>query len=325
VKIENHETVKVSERIVGKNIAALPIGTVVDAKVMKRLGGSDVILDINGKELRAHFKNGAPSGRNLSLVLNERKDGLLFFSLRANNALRLAPFLISDQTAVFSNKVLRYLNAAPDSIFEFNRIAAGVNISGNGLAALFNSVAQRHGNPPWLFVLANYLSLIGMGHEFAVLVDPQGQRRRDGQKKPPDDESAARSGIADIVKEAATEEFIMGTMSQFLTQDAFRGFELPFFNGESYTSLKCLSCEGAWVFQVNFSHIGRIEIMAKKMENVLYVDAFIENAEVLNALKKQEISGPPVFLNFHNLKISVTKLLAIYNAIYDTGRFTIEA
>ena len=326
MKIENHETVRISEKVVGKNISSLPVGSAVDARIIKRLGGNDALLDINGKELRARFQNGAPASRDFSLILNGRKDGLLFFSMRANNGPGLARFLISDQIAAASNKaLLRYLNAAPDSIFEFNRIAAGVDISGKGLAALFDSVAQKQGNPPWLFALANYLSFIGLGRELALLVNPDGRQRREGQKKPSDDGEAAKLEIAGIIEGIEMEELLASVLSGLSEPDAFKGVELPFFDGDGYTALKCISCEGAWVFQVDFSRIGRVEVMARKTEKMLYIDVFTESGEVSDALKKQGNPGTSVVFNFHSLKNSITKMLAIYNVVTNTNRLNIKA
>lgn len=342
MKITNN-TISIRESAFAGSKAAvilkgLSVGDSASAKIIARLSGNEAMINIGGKEMHAIFKNGVPPYNFISLVLDKRQAGQLFFSinnkaehLSALNSL-LKPYTVFKQISSSPAAFQKYLASGGASLFELNRMLIGADkLSGTGLAGIFEALAKK--NIPRLEELVAYINDIMQQDipQVADAISGRSGRQKNGQSQKEKQQNAATELIEEIFSNIDNEDEAVALAAKLmeLTVGDAQAFELPFWDGEKYSSLFCICGEEGWIFNAEFSKIGRVEILAKKTEAHTDVNIYAESASVVEQLETnrkqilEKINSSDVILSFHNFGFLHKKMLALkdelaYTVTFDT-------
>lgn len=356
MKIQAESSIRINEQSkAGQVFKGAKPGTIVEAKILERSANNEALIQINGRQFRAKFQNGLPRSNLLTLVLNERKNGFIFFSLK-NSGLektllsKLTPFLAGPLPKL-SADLYRYLRSSPSGLFELNQIIyrGQGKLAGEGLAALFNAIMRKTGyNPIWLQNLAYYLNdSISKDTLFALIyaitgAAEQERRRKSGHEhqtgqnknqKTENDIKQITETIDNIIKEGVLSDKQNTLITGILDLLAYGenkdgGFELPFFDGIQYAAVKSFSCgDHGWIFQTAFSATGLIEILAKSINSRFSLEIYVENDDLAGTLEKEKkeilrnIGVTNMTISVHKFHKFFSKMLDIKQSIVYTGVF----
>ena len=350
MKIQTNNNITIPEHSkTGQVLQNLKNGTTITAKIVEKFANNEATIQINDKQFRAHFQKGVPMSNILTLVLDGRKNGSLYFSLKDHGIssswiATLKPFLAGPMPEM-SSDIYKYLKSATLSLFELNRIfyKGDTQIAGKGLAALFNAIIHKIGsNPTWLQNLAYYLTESTTGSSLAALIyavsgESEQERRRERENREQNkrhnldnDIKQITESIDNIIREGIFNDsnvFLTELLNLLLDRDE-RGFELPVFNGAEYITLKCLPCGNqSWVFQSIFSVTGMVEILARKINHSFSLDVYVENEQLREMLYKQKkeillnAGVTDVVIQYHTRKVFLEKVFDITASLQQTGVF----
>lgn len=259
----------------GEIFRNLSPGSSVTAGLKEKISSREAVLRAGGREFRAFFQNGVPAGRFLSLVLDARRNGVLYFSIKKEkpenlimNIMKGIPLVknFSSGSAAGGILYLNSLSGSSPSLFELNRILSGAELTGGkGLASVFSGLALENISPSFLHRLAVILAENVMPHGFFHLIQEKtGGRQYDGRKRQREEQGKRIQFIKDdfdnIKAEADRKALLSGILSVFSAlKEKVPCFELPFPEGEIFVPVRCLKNENVWFFQAEFSEAGTVE------------------------------------------------------------------
>ena len=354
MKIESSNIIKVAGRSTGADsIKDLKKGSELTARTIERLGERDALLEIGGKRVRAEFVKGLPSAGSLLLKLEDIKNSLYIFKIVDpygfdESIKRILDFTIFDPKD-FAKNVLHaasgFFSKQPSGIFELS-------------AALLSLIAKSEKREDRMALLLNRLLALGMSHdrvsELSILLsgadlgsktiwallsllgfgdglDRWSSRRG---KKPDELVNDIVSDIDGIGDESRKEEIVRDLVR--ILAEGGRGHpeyqqgELAFFHEGLFYPVRYIGKKNTWVFSIEFSYIGRIDILARDLEAGYYLSIFCEQSDVIRLLFEAQDQlldaiksiNSNIHINFYNMHSSVNKIVEIYsryslNSVFD--------
>lgn len=337
MKIGHVNTLSISENAHSDiKLNEMPVGASVKARITAKTGSNEALLNIRGKEIKAFFQHGVPAYNFLSLVLDKKYGGRLFFSMKqepADSLLfeALKHFLVLSKSGADIASLQKHMSSAGTSLFELNRLVAGIkHFPGMKLVAAFESIAFKYGSPQWLYALSLRIT-DALQPELTWLIrniadnigGGEHQKRRNQQQDEEDKKS-----IAELVEEASEGltdkndfEALVGGLLE-LAESKGSVLELPFWDGEKYMAFRCLKGAVGWIFRADFSGIGAVEILARNLDGAMSMDIY-SSLETAEKLRTQNFGAANITVSCHSFNFLSEKILAFnselaYSRTFDT-------
>jgi len=351
MRIESTNTIRVSGRSgTVDHLAGLQKGAEITARIIDRISGREAVLEIGGKRIHAEFQKGIPAGAVITLKLDDIRDSSLLFKMvdpggRDALARRLMEATIADKGLIQKN-MGGALAKRPAGIFELNALLLGFapkpEKKEDGLARFLAGLLKLGIDRGVVMDLSILLSgarfdtkalqslLIILGFDREKI-----RKWTAGNTGDYDSEIDAIINEIDRLEAGETKETVVRQLIGYATQggDASAEYvtgEIAFSDGDEMRPLRFLGKDDAWVFSVDFSGLGRVEVLARTMVDEYLVSVFCATREALEALKgsADELSkkirsvGSGIQVNFHNTDQAINKIVEIYsyyslNSVFD--------
>jgi hypothetical protein len=133
-------------------------------------------------------------------------------------------------------------------------------------------------------------------------------------------------------------EDIMRELVRFLARHGhdpaeYRRGELALYQDGAFHPIRFIGKANSWIFSIDFSKIGRIDILIKDLPGSCFISIFCPNDGVLEALlesrnellDKFKSEVPPVHINFYNMRNTVNKIVEIYSYYHGNSVFDVKA
>ncbi|TFH39863.1 MAG: hypothetical protein E4G96_08560 [Chrysiogenales bacterium] len=339
-----------SIRIMGKalpaeTLRAIPKGTELPARIVERLGAREAIIELAGNRIRAEFLRGVPPDVSITLRLEDsgknayifklidpavkeelarlvleltflKKDAIGKTALHELNAamskhpagiLQLNALLMGRDLKEFDRGLTRFLGhllrlgmPAP-ALGDLSMLLSGINIGSGAVRALllalgFNETALRR-----------WTSLTGSGHGDAVDSIMKGLEAIDDPEE-----------RVDVMR-----RLVILLNDKREGQPGQEAGEFAIHHDGEFHAVRYLGYGGSWIFNVDFSKIGLIEILAREAGKDYSISIFSENQGVIDALKKSGKNlaencakiHSGIYINFYNTRYSLNKMVEI-NSYY---------
>jgi hypothetical protein len=351
MRIEPTGTIRVSGKSgVFDQLGDIKKGTELPAKIVSRISGREAVLEIGGKRIHAEFQKGVPAGAAITLRLEDIRDNSLFFKLvdpggREAFARRLAEMTIADPGRIQAN-IASALAKHPAGIFELNALLLGLQTrqekKDGGITGLLGLLARLGIDKN----VVSDLSLLLSGsrvdarafQSLMVIIGFDRERFRKWTSGKPESMEAiidaVIEGISGIneneMKEAVLRQLIALLGNSTETPTGYVSGELPFADDDETRPIHYLGKDDAWVFSIDFSAMGRIEVLARKARDGYYLSLFCGKHETLEALRQHEGElkknikniDPDIHINFYNTAKAINKIVEIYsyfslNSVFD--------
>ncbi len=351
MRIESTNTIRVSGRSGAvDHLGGLPKGAEITARIVERISGREAVLEIGGKRIHAEFQKGIPSGAVITLKLDDIKESALLFRMvdpggRDALARRLMETTIADR-ALMQKNMGGALAKRPAGIFELNALLLGLSPKAgkkeDGLTRLLGRLLKLgvdRGAITDLSVLLSGARFDTKAFQSLLLIlgFDRERIRKWTSGKTADYDTVIDAIINEIdrlnageMKETAVRQLIGYATQGGETPAGYVTGELPFDDGDEMRPLRFLGKDEAWVFSVDFSAIGRVEVLARSIGDEYTVSVFCATVEALEALKgsteelakKMKAIGSGIQVNFHNTDQALNKIVEIYsyyslNSVFD--------
>jgi hypothetical protein len=336
-------------RITGRTGNADPIrelqkGSELTARIVERVGKRDAVLEIGGRRVRAEFVRGLPLSESLVLKLESISRGTYIFKIVDQHAAeefigRLAELTIFD-AGDFSGSpphaLAAFLSKQPNGIFELNAFLVGIlakNEKPNDrIATVVNRLMSLGLTLDRALDLSMLLSDAGVGLKIILsllALAGQGGGRAGKQPAKGRDPDEIAGDIADAIEgiedEGRREEFIVDLVNILagLSREpgVYQRGEIAFHRDGSFHPLRYMGGKKSWVFSIEFSVIGRVDILLKDVGPACHISIFCEKNDVVLSFK--ESCGPlldslgminaNIHIDFYNMYNSLNKIVEIYS------------
>jgi hypothetical protein len=346
-------------RIPGKTAAGdafrnIQKGSELPARIIERIGGKEAILEIAGTRIRAEFMKGLPAGSSVTLKLSDVKNNTYMFSMVDPSGRDALTKQVQELTIFpfqqIRNSLLHAVGTAlartPAGILELNALLLGIKPKllkeEDGIARILNRLLKGGVSRKTLSALSFLLPGAGFDRDalrtFLSLLGPDGGMFNTWTSA---GKEAIASSIADMMREIENlpdeglrREIVGRLIAHFAETDeapsGYRSGEFAFWNGEEYSPVRYLGAGESWVFSVDFSNIGRTDLLAKKETTGYSVSVFSETEEASAALRESSgqlmkiLADSPggIYINFHITRQAINKIVEIYshyslNSVFD--------
>jgi len=354
MKIEPSVTVTISGKTAVRSLfKGIREGAEIQARVVERVGSRDAIIEIAGRRIRAQFLKGVPAGGTMTLKLDAVSGESYYFRLAQTDAREAFIRQIMEMTifdaGMIRGSIMRALGAAlakhPAGLFELNALLLNRPHADkkDGLARFLDHLAQRGFDRASLADLSMLLSGVSVrSKHIQTLLFMLGFGEDRIRRLAAGKADGPRSMINGILKEIQSidgkeeRDAAIRQMLTFLTEgegteEPYRAGEFAFPGESGFHSVRYLESGSSWLFRLDLSGIGRIEILAREMEREFPVSVFCENEEALALLKngsgvlmsRIEHIHPNIYINFVNTQQAINKIVEIYsyyslNSEFDT-------
>ncbi len=357
MKVEPTITVTVSGRTAMRSLfEGIKKGAEVQARVVERVGARDAVIEIGGRRIHAQFMKGVPAGGAVTLKLDAVSGDSYYFKLTPPETregfIRQVMQMTVFDPAVIRKKVLHDLGGAlakhPAGIFELNALLLNRPLrdtKDDGLSRFLNHLAKRGLDKSALADLSLLLSgMSARSHSLRSLLLVLGFGE-DRIRRLAAGGTAAAGPMTDAILEeigsiddGEAKENVIRQLLEFLTggdmpREAVRSGEFTFIEGDGFHPARYCDAGDAWLFSVDFSAIGRLEIVARETDKELLVSVFCDRDEALDILKSGsgelirtlENLKPHAVINFFNTQQAINKIVEIYSYYSLNSEFDIRA
>lgn len=333
-------------RITGSSIPAdalrgIPRGAEIPARILDRLGPREAIIELAGTRVRAEFLKGVPPEGAVTLRLEEAGRASFLFKMvdpaaREELARLVMEFILPGRGGM-RDTVIHELNAAmarnPSGILELNALLLGRNPKDmdRGMARFLTHLLRLGASPAALADLSVILSgLGGPPAPLRALLRSLGfeERTRRGVTS---SSEAALSGaletvIGDIeaIDDPAERESVLRRLVALLSENAddgetSRSGEFALCHDGAFHPVRYLEAGGSWVFSVEFSNIGVVELLAGEIRGSRFLSVFAGSSGALEALEKSKKNlmgrikkiDPSIHINFYTTRQALNKIVEI--------------
>jgi hypothetical protein len=348
MRIEPTITIRITGRAGTADIfAGIRKGSELTARIVERVRGHEAVLEIAGKKIHAEFLKGVPAGAMITLKLEDVKNNSFYFKQVDEGdteafVKQIMEATIFDADAVRKN-ILFSIGAAlsrnPAGIFELNALLLGqIQKEGkreDGLTRLLNHLLRLGVGKQAVSDLSFLLSGITVNAKSLRWLMLMPGLNKERLRKWASANNAELTeminsilGEIDAVPGAEEKESLLRQIAAFLKDPGARTGEYA--SGEFASSgeeelhpVRYAGREDSWVFSVDFSALGRIEILAKKTEGGNSLSIFCDRNDALDALKndsgqlKRELAliDRNIHINFFNTRQVINKIVEI-NSYY---------
>ncbi len=270
-------------------------GDKVTAKITGREGNT-ALLEFRGRSISADFISGVPPGSTVDLILSEKTPDRIAFTIAGKAASDEFIKLLLSMTVLSKtgledfpvHNLMKFLGSGKIGLFTLNLFLAGVkkdSKEGKSVTEIFNSLL-KNGVP---FSVLEDLSYILAGRGGAALISAYysaaGAAMREFRRPKPDNIEGKIDDICSALGEDG-ESFaaIIDLLAGGNLSETVNG-ELPFPDGESFSRLRYLYHGGVYLFDMEFSLLGRITVSVKNDQNYTFVSIFSDNEDMIAYLQ----------------------------------------
>ena len=351
MRIEPTGTIRVSGKSgVFDHLGDIKKGAELPAKIVSRISGREAVLEIGGKRIHAEFQKGVPAGTAITLRLDEVRDNSLFFKMvdpggREAFARHLAEMTIADPGRIQAN-IASALAKHPAGIFELNALLLGLqprqDRKDEGMTRLLGLLLKLGVDKNAVSDLSLLLSGSSIDaralQSLMVIIGFDRRRFREWTSGKPGSIEAVIDAVMEGISGITDNEMREKTLRQLIallgdpaeTPSGYVSGELPFAGDDGPHPVRYLGKGDAWIFTIDFSAIGRIEVLARRTREGYYLSIFCGNDETLDLLRQKsgdlaeniKDSGADVHINFYNTAKALNKIVEIYsyfslNSVFD--------
>ncbi len=351
MRIEPANSIRVSLRTgMSDQLRDLQKGAELPARIVDRISGREAVLEIGGKRIQAEFQKGVPAGTMITLKLDNIKNNSFYFKLvdpagREALARHVMEMTIFDMNRVQKN-ISAVLSKNPAGIFELNALLSGLHPGHDkkdeGLTRFLGLLMKLGVDKNTITDLSIFLSGIPVNSKaFQSLLLVLGFDREKIKKWTSGKTADYQTMIDGISNEITrlegddTKETVLRQLIGLLsdagsTPSGYISGEIPFAGDDELYRVRYLGKDDAWVFSVNFSKIGLIEVVARENREGRHISIFCGSGETLDALqgsageltKNLKNINPDIYLNFYNTSLALNKIVEIYsyfslNSVFD--------
>jgi len=331
-------------------------GEELPARIVERISRREAILEISGKRINAEFRKGVPAGNMITLKLDGIKNNAVFFSMvepggKEALAKHLAGLTIFDMNQL-QKDIIYGMSAAlgkhPAGILELNMLLLGLHQKqgkkeegpARFLAFLMKLGIDKNVVADLSILLSGMNTTAQAFKSLLLIMGFDAERIRKW--------SSGKTGDIEGIIDAITKEFsamdskedletslrqLLGLLEDAGTQSTgYASGNLALYNEDQLTPIQYIGKDNAWLFSIDFSGIGRIEILARESSDGYLVSVFSETSEALEALRKsaeqlqKNLNGihPGIHINFYNTRLAINKIVEIYSYYSLNSEFDIR-
>ena len=279
-----------------KIFKGIKIGSEIPALIVTRNNKHDALLEINNNKILATFKKGVPGNNKLILKLEGKEKETFIFKIidntsRQGHMEKLSPFTIfnkinlSPQTIIDSNILL---SSTGITIFDLNKNILEKELGTiqqrfKGISKLFNSLINKGYSKQFLQTLmffyykgdiARYIPLL------SVFDNKKQSQQKEHEQKNETIETIINE-IQSLDNDTATSKTLIEYLHSLEDQKGTCIVEFPFFMEDKFIPAIILQQESSFIIQAEFSSIGNIEILIKKI-NKMQITFFVESESIKN-------------------------------------------
>lgn len=310
MRIEHGNRINISSSYkISKFLKGLKPGAELDVKVLERMDRKSALLEIRGNKFRADFLKGVPGNNRLLLKYEGFKSDSFMFKLIdvtsksgfIEKALEHTIWTVENIDKSNFMNIGKFLSASITSIFELNILLAGMKLVKKGgnseMSQLLNYLMNKGYSLKSLQNLAFILSSFEINKNFLpifLLLNFDKNYFKDWHSENDDIKENLNKMFSDVDKIKELEDsgkiikklldFIVVSVDRDRTQ-AHEG-EILYHDGNDFKSLNYIGLDDSWIFSVDFTNLGKIDILLKKIGNIINISIFAENNEISNALKE---------------------------------------
>ena len=349
-------------RITGRSGAADPLkelekGAELPARILERLGAGKALLEIHGTRIHADFLKGLPSSGTVMLRLEDIKNNsYLFRMVEPNVAKKLIDRILN--AVVFDSKdfgknilyeIGRFFLKQPAGIFELNSFVLNCitkqDKKENSISPVLNRLLKLGVARDAVFDLSILLSDIHAGADAMLwLVMERGlgreglhrwYRRAAKDARVLVDFIITEIGLIDDERDRdeAIRELILLFDRAGVDESGYRRGEIAYYQDETFHPVRYIGSKKSWIFSMEFSNIGRIDILIKDLKKGCHISIFCANDSVVSALQESHDEllrnigsvRSPVYINYYNMQNAVNKIVEIYSYYSLNSVFDIKA
>ena len=354
MKIDQLNTIRISGAS-GQHdsLRELKAGSELPVRIVERIGPREALLDIAGRKVHAEFLRGVPRADSILLKLEGLKNNSYIFKMVDPPGKEEALRLLLEHTVFSAADIPRHalysltslFSKHPPGIFELNALILG-SLSREG---------KKEERPSRLL---NLLLKLGAGRDavaglalmkYAMLRQAGSMRSLLsllGSDMPVKGwAGASPSAIDGMIKEILTAiaDNPSDTDRQDLTRQLidylslsgddskdFHSGELPYLRDNEYLPFRYIGKNESWIFSIDFTALGRLDLLAKKTGNSYTISIFCSEAASLAVLLeslddlKQKIASirPIIYINLYNMPNILNKMVEInsyysLNSVFD--------
>ena len=343
MKIDPSNSIRITgASIPAESLRAIPRGAEIPARILERLGPREAILEMAGSRVRAEFLKGVPPGDAITLRLEEAGRTAFLFKMvdpaAKEELARLIRNFILPGKGVTIETIMHGLNAAlgrsPAGILELNALLLGRNPRDldRGTARFLGHLLRLGASAPALGDLSVILSGLTSAPppSLRALLKALGfeerppLRRRGASPGAAVDEAvggimAEIEAIDDPAEREGVTRGLLDLLSDRGGGETSGSGEFPFLSDDEVHPVRYLESEGSWLFSVEFSRIGPVEVLAGEAGASRFISVFARDRDVLDALEKS--SGdlerslkridPSIHINFYTTVQAINKMVEI--------------
>jgi len=346
MRIEPSITIRIAGRAgTAELFAGIRKGSELTARIVERVRGHEAILDIGGRRIHAEFLKGIPTDNVITLKLEDVKNSSFIFKLVNEDGTEAMVKQIMEATIFDSDAIRKYilfgvgaaLSRNPAGIFELNALLLGQfqreGKRDDGLTRLLNHLLRLGVGRQAVSDLSFLLSGIAFNAKSLRWLMLMPGLAKDRLRKWA---SANNADIADMVnsilgeidaiQNAEEKESVVRQIAAFLKDpgarpEEYASGEFASYGEEELYSVRYAGKENSWLFSVDFSALGRIEILAKKTEGGNFISILCDRNDALDALKndfgqlQRELVSIDrnIHINFFNTRQVINKIVEIYS------------
>jgi len=346
-------------RITGRAGAVDPLkdlekGSELPAQILERLGAGKAILEIHGMRIHAEFLKGLPSAGTVILKLEDIKNNSYLFRMvepigTKESIDQILKFVIFDSKDFGKNilhEISRFFLKQPAGIFELNSFLLNLitkqDKKDDRISLLLNKLLKLGVANDSVFDLSILLSDMHAGLDNILSLFMELGLNREGLQQWYKRAARDAKGLIDSIiteidmiddeqeKEAAIRQLILFFDRTGREQSGYRLGEIAYYQDGAFHPVRYIANNKSWIFSIEFSNIGRIDILIKDLENDCHISIFCANNNVVSALQESqeellnyiESFRSPVYINYYNMQNAVNKIVEIYsyyslNSVFD--------
>jgi hypothetical protein len=346
MRIEPSITIRIAERAgTAELFSGIRKGSELTARIVERGRGREAVLDIGGKRIHAEFLKGVPPDTMITLKLEDIRNNSFIFKLVGEGGSEALVKQIMEAT-IFDSDAIRKnilfgigsaLSKNPSGIFELNALLLGL-VQKEGkredrLTRLLNHMLRLGVSKQAVSDLSFLLSGIAFRAKSLrwLMLMPgldKDRLRKWAAANVAETAEMVNSilGEIDAVQSAGEKESLIRQIVSFLKDPGSRtgehaSGEFASYGEEELHTIRYAGRENSWIFSVDFSALGRIEILAKKTGGGNFLSIFCERNDVLDAMKndfgqlQRELASIDrnIQINFFNTRQVINKIVEIYS------------
>jgi hypothetical protein len=355
MKIGTQNIIKIAKGAgASEPLRELKKGSEIQAHVLERLGAGKAVLDIYGRRVNAEFLKGTPPAATILLKLEDIKNNSLIFKIiepagieeSIEQILNATVFDSKDFGKNFFHETGRLLSDKLLGIFELNILFLGLikkqEKKDHEISRFLNKLLKFGLSKDSLLELSIFLSEMRAGAKFilSVLMNLGSNRNRlyELSRRLVKDTGSFVDDIISqigIIEDERERHAVIRQLFQFLSgagaeSSALGEGEIAFFEDDEFHPVRYIGNKNSWIFSIEFSIIGRIDILVKDLRNGRHISIFCARDDILSALRdsraelEKNINSirPPIYINYYNMQKAVNKIVEIYsyysvNSVFD--------